>query len=133
MMPFLPRDKRIQCSLPVWLSIQEKSSQQLLPGRVAATMINISKSGACLIVPNMFIAGEHLFFTTLNGSHSLLLQPQESGKQLNKFLISARSVWMDSREYLDQLTFMLGICYTTTQKDLFDNIKHLKGKKPTNL
>ena len=133
MVPFLPRDKRIRCSLPLWLSIQEKNSQQLLPGRVAATMINISKSGACLIVPKMFIAGEHLFFTTLNGSHSLLLKPQESDKNFNDFFISARSVWMDSREYLDQLTFMLGICFTTAQKDLFDSIKHLEDERATNL
>jgi hypothetical protein len=132
MVSFLPRDRRIQCSLPVWLSLREKGSQQLLPGRVAATLINVSKSGACLIVPKMFIAGEHLFFTTLNGSHSLLLQPQESDKHLNECIISARSVWMDSREYLDQLTFMLGICFIAAQRDFFDSIKHLEDERPTN-
>jgi hypothetical protein len=127
MVSFLPRDTRIQCALPVWLSLQKKSSRQLLPGRAAATMINISKSGACLIVPKLFIAGEHLFFTTLSSTHNLLLQSQNSDERFKEFNISARSVWMDSCEYLNQPTFMLGICFTATQKDLFESIKNLKG------
>ena len=127
MVSFSFRETRIEIQLPVWLRLQADSSQKLHPGKVEATIINVSKGGACLLTPKLLIEGKHLFFTTLNSSHTLLLQAHASLNELDDFNISARSVWMDSCEHLDQQFFKVGVSFTTPQKDFYESIKkHLR-------
>lgn len=128
MVSFSFRETRLESQLPVWLRLQANGSQELHPGKVEATIINVSKGGACLLIPKLLIDGKHLFFTTLNSSHTLLLQPHGSLNEIDEFSISAKSVWMDSCEHLNQQFFKVGISFTTPQKDFFESIKkHLRS------
>lgn len=123
MVSFAFRDPRIDTNIPVWLRIQEHGSEDLHPGSVSATMLNISKSGACLLMPKLLINGKHLFFTTLNSTHVMLLHTEENTGKINFFNVSAQSVWMDSYKYDNRLCFKVGVCFTSPQKKLFQSIK----------
>lgn len=120
---FFFRETRLESNLPIWVSLQVKSSQKILPGRIEATLINVSRGGACLFTPTLLIEGTHLFFTTLNSSNLLLLQVHESADHIDDFLISARSIWMDSCLYEGRQHFKVGLCFTTPQKQLFETVK----------
>lgn len=123
MVSFAFRAPRIETNIPVFLRLQENDTEHLHPGSVSATMVNISKSGACLLIPKLLINGKHLFFATLNSTHIMILQSEEITGNTKKFNISAQSVWMDSCKHDNRLCFKVGICFTTPQKKLFQNIK----------
>jgi PilZ domain len=120
------RSPRIETNIPVWLQLQENSTGQLHPGTVSASIINISKSGACLRIPKLLINGKHLFFVTLNSTHTMILQFPEDTKESEGFNISAHSIWMDSYEHLNCLCFKVGVCFTAPQKKLFEHIKNIR-------
>lgn len=125
MVSFAFRDPRIDTHIPVVLRIQENGTKQLHPGSVSATIVNISKSGACLVLPKLLINGKHLFFTTLNSTHTLLLQYKENTEKIKICDIFAQSVWMDSYKDDNRLCFKIGICFTSPQKRLFQSIKDM--------
>lgn len=124
MVSFAFRSPRIDTNIPVWLQLQENGTEQLHPGTVSASIINISKNGACLRIPKLLINGKHLFFETLNSTHTMWVQSQEETEQVREFKISAQSVWMDSYEHHNRLCFKVGVCFITMQKKLFENIKN---------
>lgn len=123
MAPFPFRETRIESNLPIWLGLQAINSQKVHPGKTEATVINVSKGGACLLTPKLLVEGKHFFFSSLNSSYSLLLLPHESVDTLGDFALSARSVWMDSCQHLDQQFFKVGISFLSPQKQFFDAVK----------
>ncbi len=127
MVPFAFRKPRIETNIPVFLRLQENDTEQLHPGSVSATMVNISKSGACLLIPKLLINGKHLFFATLNSTHVMILQSEENTGKIKKFNISAQSVWMNSYKNDNRVCFKVGICFTAPQKKLFQNIKDISA------
>lgn len=127
MVSFAFRDPRIETNIPVCLRLQENGTEHLHPGTANATIVSISKSGACLFIPKLFINGKHLFFTTLNSTHTMILQSEENTGKIKTFNISAQSVWMDSYEHDNRLCFQVGVCFTPPQKKLFQNIKDISA------
>lgn len=123
MLSFAFRDPRIETNLTVRLRLQEISTEHLHPGSVNATIVNISKSGACLLIEQLLINGKHLFFTTLNSTHIMTLQSTDNTEKIKKFNVSAQSIWMDSLKRDNHLYFKVGIRFTTPQKKLFQNVK----------
>jgi hypothetical protein len=127
MVSFAFRDSRIETNIPVFLRLQENGTEHLHPGSVSATIVNISKSGACLFIPKLFINGKHLFFATLNSTHTMTLQSEENTGKIEIFNISAQSVWMDSYKHDNHLCFKVGVCFTNPQKKLFQNVKDISA------
>ncbi|WP_458775810.1 hypothetical protein [Desulforhopalus sp. 52FAK] len=128
MVSFPFRETRITSNIPVWLRLQANSNLELHPGRIEAKIINVSKGGACLLTPKLLIEGKHLFFTTLNSSHNLLLQSHESMETLGDFTLTAHSVWMDSCQHMNQHFFKVGVCFSAPQNHFFTTIKkHLRN------
>ena len=123
MAPFPFRETRIDSNLPVWLSLKTIHSQKILPGRIEATLINVSKGGACVFTPSLQIEGKHLFFSTLNSNHHLVLENHDQTDNIDDFHILARSIWMDSCQQQGRQYFKVGVCFATPQKKLFDLVK----------
>ena len=123
MVSFTLKKTRIVSNLPIWIRLQETSTKQLHPGQGNATIVNISKDGACLHIPQPLINGKHLFYATLNSTHTLLLQSQDTTNKIDDFSISAQSVWMDSFKHVNKLWFKVGVCFTTPQIQLFKTLK----------
>ncbi len=123
MAPFPFRETRIESNLPIWLGLQTITSQQVHPGKVEATIINVSKGGACLITPKLLVEGKHFFFSSLNSNHSLLLESHDSEGALGDFSLTARSVWMDSCQHMDKQFFKVGVSFLSPQKQFFDAVK----------
>jgi len=127
MLSFAFRDTRIETNIPVCLRLQKNGTEHLHPGSVSATIVNISKSGACLLISKLLINGKHLFFATLNSSHTMILQSEENTGKIKTFNIAAQSVWMDSYKNDNRLCFKVGVCFTTPQKKLFQNVKDISA------
>ena len=127
MFSFAFRAPRIETNIPVFLRLQENGTEHLHPGSVSATMVDISKSGACLLIPKLLINGKHLFFATLNSTHVMILQSEENTGKIKKFNISAQSVWLDSYKHDNRMCFQVGVCFTTPQKKLFQNVKDVSA------
>ncbi|MFT5729007.1 MAG: hypothetical protein ACI8PB_003170 [Desulforhopalus sp.] len=127
MVSFAFRTPRIETNIPVFLRLQENDTGHLHPGSVSATIVNISKNGAYLLIQKLFINGKHLFFATLNNTHVMILQSGENTGKIKNFNISAQSVWMDSYKHDNRLCFKVGICFTTPQKKLFQNVKDVSA------
>lgn len=117
------RETRIESNIPIWLSLSQKNSIKERLEKVEATVINVSKGGACILTPKLLVEGTHLFFSTLNSDNSLLLQPYDVPDTLEDFSLSARSVWMDSCQHLEKQVFMMGVCFLSPQKQFFDAVK----------
>ena len=123
MVSFPFRETRIESNLPVWIGLQEIGSQNLQPGKLEATLINVSIGGACILTPKLLIEGKHLFFNTLNNKYSLSLKPHESLINFEEITITARSVWMDSCQHMGKQHFKVGVCFLHPQKKFFHAVK----------
>lgn len=120
--PFRP--PRIETSLPTLVQLQETSSGQPLSPKASATIVNFSTNGACLIVSQLIVDKQHLFYDTLDSdSCNLLLRTGETDKDSKTFTIGARSVWMDSCDFNGKPAFKIGVLFLKQQKELFTLIK----------
>ena len=124
MVPFLFRSQRIEHDLIMQVGLQDIQSGDLLPELVTTTVINFSPQGACLILPNLTVNGQHLFYATLNSDRfNLLLRSEDRNGFDGDFAIAAQSVWMDSCEYMNKPAFKIGIRFLHSQKKLFDHLR----------
>lgn len=121
---FSPRLLRLESEHTVTIGLQERQSGFRLPGKCGGVVVDISESGACLILSQVLLEGKHLFFSTLDSdSYHLVLGVVNPHSVDESFVISARSVWMDSCRYKKQPAFKVGICFLNRQKKLFRMFK----------
>lgn len=127
MVPFPFREPRIKSSIPVWLELVENRTRKVHPGKMGATIVNISRSGACLKLPKLLLEGTHLFFATLDShTHTLLLSFHEDAQGLTtEISVTARAVWMDSFKNEEETYFKVGICFAEKQEKLYRTVKAL--------
>jgi hypothetical protein len=124
MVPFFFRSERLEQELMMHVGLQDIHTKESIPGLIAATVINFSPKGACLIIPNPAIDGKHLFFDTLHSNrYNLVLFFAEQGNGSDSYTIAAESVWMDSCEYQSKSAFKIGIRFLHNQNKLFHNLK----------
>lgn len=125
MAPFPFRPHRINTNIEIKVRLQENNPENIFEDEVIATAINVSKGGACLIFPRIFINGVHLFFSTLrDDTHSLVLHYADNeSNSKEEFTISAQSVWMDSIDREDGPGFKVGVRFTNQQNTLYDSLK----------
>jgi hypothetical protein len=121
MVRFFFRSDRIERKLIMNVGLQDMHTGIALPELLPTTVINFSPEGACLILSKLTINNMHLFYETLNNdSHYLLLYPEDRNDADNQSIITARSVWMDSFEYMDKPAFKVGIRFLQNQKELYN-------------
>ncbi len=117
---FSPRPLRLGSEYTVTIGLQERQSGLRLPGKCSAVMVDISEGGLCLVLSQILLERKHLFFSTLDSDrYRLVLGIANPHSVEESFVISARSVWMDSCHYKKLPAFKLGICFVDRQKNLF--------------
>ncbi len=115
---------RVESEYRVRVSLQDNESGELLPGSCFGVMVDISEGGACLVLTKMLLEGKHLFFSTLdNELNRLVLRIENPESSDETFVLSARSVWMDSCRYQNTAAFKIGLCFHDRQKELFQLFK----------
>jgi hypothetical protein len=120
MVSFLLRSPRIEFELVMSIGLQDSRSGIPLPGQLAATVINFSARGACLIVPKLALNGRHVFYDTLNrDQYNLLLYLGGLESENEISTIAARSIWMNSCEQELQPAFKIGIQFLLNQNRLY--------------
>lgn len=107
------------------MRLQENKPTRILKDEIIATTINVSRSGACLILPKIFLNGVHLFFSTLrDDTHSLILHYGVNNPDPDKdFTVNAQSIWMDSLDSEEEGGFKVGVRFTDRQDDLYKSLK----------
>jgi hypothetical protein len=124
MVPFLFRSQRIEHDLNMQVGLQDILTGESLPDLLTTTVVNFSPQGACLILPNLIVNGQHLFYATLNKDrYNLLLYFDGRNEIEGEFTIAAEPIWMDTCEHLSKPAFKIGIRFLHNQKKLFDLFK----------
>ena len=117
---FSPRPLRLETGYMVTIGLQDRQSGLRLPGRCSGVIVDISEGGVCLVLSQILLERKHLFFSTLDSERYHLdlriINPLDSDES---FVISARSVWMDSCHHEKLPAFKMGICFVERQKKLF--------------
>ncbi len=130
MAAFPLRQNRINTDLELKVRLKENSQDKILKGEVSATVINISKGGACLVLPQILIDRTHLFFSTLRSdahtTHTLVLEASQEAELELEFPIYAKSIWMDSNPHDSRVVFKVGIQFLAKQKELYESLKKIK-------
>ena len=129
---FSPRLLRLKLEYRVGVRLQDNKKGELLPASCSGVIVNISQEGACLVLSKMLLEGRHLFFSTLNNEHHhlvLLIENPTLGDET--FIISARSVWMDSCHYKEAPAFKIGLRFHDRQKKLLQLFKKLGVQEPS--
>lgn len=117
---FSPRPLRLESEYTVTIGLQERQSGLCLPGKCCGVILDISEGGVCLVLTQILLEGKHLFFSTLDSArYHLVLGVANPHSVEESFVISARSVWMDSCHYKKLPAFKVGICFVDRQKNLF--------------
>lgn len=131
---FTLRLPRLETDFTAEIRLQEKNSHNTLEGEIRAIVLNLSSNGACLLVSELFLHRNHIFFTTLGeGTHTLLFsQPFPAGHAEDRqpLPISARSIWMDRYPHDPAPNFVMGIEFLKPQPRLYLNVKKALKKEP---
>lgn len=135
MADFILRKLRLETDFEAGIRLQEKNSNKPIEGEIKATVLNISREGACLMVSHLFLDRTHIFFSTLGeGTHTLELhQPfsDEASPENGSQPIVARSVWMDRYPHDPEPSFVMGIEFLEPQNKLYQVVKKSLSKKPS--
>ncbi len=124
---FSPRSLRIEADCAVEIRLQEYGSGNFLPGKCEGNLTNVSRDGACIILPKMLLEGKHLFFATLDSKrYHLVIFITNPPKNDAPFRVAARSVWMDSCWYKDGPAFKVGVSFHENQKRLFQFFREMR-------
>lgn len=117
---FSPRPLRFESGYTVAIGLQERKSGLRLPGSCPGAIVDISEAGACLVPSQILLEGRHLFFSTLESDmYHLVITVDNPQSSDESFIISARSVWMNSCRYKKIPAFKVGVCFIDRQKKLF--------------
>jgi hypothetical protein len=133
MADFIMRKPRLETDFEAGIRLQEKGSSKSVEGEIKATVLNLSRGGACLMVSHLFLDRTHIFFSTLGeGTHTLeFYQPFRGETATGKTPkpISARSVWMDRYPFDREPSFVMGIEFLEPQHGLYLEVKKSLRKK----
>jgi len=121
---FKLRSQRISVEVPVKIFLKRKDSGKVTSDCRQASLIKISKGGACFLIDSMILEGSHIFFSTQeNQENHILLKRDDSVEDRENNKITAHSVWMDSVTKDEKQAFKVGVKFTESQDELFAELK----------
>lgn len=120
---FTFRTRRVAVEAPAKVFRVNKSTKLQSTGWSNGTIVNASRYGLSLIVQNMIIDGDHLFYTTLEGKGFLLRIILEK-KGVTDQHVDAVAIWMDRCIFKDAPSFKIGINYIQKKAQFFKAVKN---------
>ena len=105
------KHQRIAIDQNIDLFLYDRNKDSPLTGQVTASLLNLSKQGARLKFPQVFIDGKHLFYTALHSPTiflSLVFRSVEGDPEKITTLL-ARPVWLDRDMEDSTMPFRMGV------------------------
>jgi hypothetical protein len=121
---FTTRSERISVEFTAQIYLQRKENAKISANYHKATVVKISKTGACVVVEKVVLDGQHLFFNAQQQAENWLYLnnfPLNINEENNH--IVAEAIWMDTCNFNNTSAFKIGIRFTEEKKDLFTFLK----------
>lgn len=108
------RSQRIIDYLPLEVYAVGRKSSRCLAGPFSGRIIDISLHGACLLMTQVLHNGFHIFHSTRKNSGLLLQLTIDRPPDLNRCILTATPVWLDSFQRQQIRAFKMGIEFIDT-------------------
>ena len=105
--------KRLVDYLPIRLTAQHGVSGKTVAGPFSSRIIDISTTGACLLVTQVMIGSYHIFHSTRENDSLFLQLTFNLPPDIMNFNIAARPVWMDVFRQDEIRAFKMGVEFMT--------------------
>ena len=109
----LRKAKRIIDYLPIGLTAQHGVSGETVAGPFSSRIIDISTTGACLLMTQVMIDSYHIFHSTREDDSLFLQLSITLPPDIMDFNIAARPVWMDLFRQDEIRAFKMGVEFMT--------------------
>jgi len=109
----LRKAKRVIDYLPIGLTAQHGVSGETMAGPFSSRIIDVSTTGACLLMTQVMIDGYHVFHTTREDDSLFLQLTFNLPPDIMDFNIAARPVWMDLFRQNEIRAFKMGVEFMT--------------------
>jgi len=109
----LRRAKRVVDYLPIGVTAQNGRSGETMAGPFSSRIIDISTTGACLLMTQVMIANYHVFHSTREDDSLFLLLTINLPPDILDFTIAARPVWMNLFRQDEIRAFKMGVEFMT--------------------
>ena len=106
------RSERILDFLPIAVSAVDGTNGLPVAEPFAGNIIDISKHGACLLMPLILHNGFHLFHSTRDTANTLLQVTINHPPDLGQCILTAVPIWMDLFRKQEIRAFKMGIEFT---------------------
>ncbi len=105
------RAKRYNTREEVLLFLRSKEGGRQVTEPVPARLIDISMSGAGIMLPRLIVDRNHIFYAPLESSAVVLCLefPLITTDEGNHFVVSARPVWLDRNLEDEETPFRIGV------------------------
>ncbi len=114
--------QRILIELPIDVFLQNKTTGKISSQYAKGTLVNLSKTGASVIIAKVLLDGSHIFFTAQkHAENNLYLTGFSIDNEVND--VAATTVWMDGCTYNQRPSFKIGIKFLTKQEKLYSTLK----------
>jgi c-di-GMP-binding flagellar brake protein YcgR len=109
----LRRAKRIADYLPIGVTAVNGVTGQTMAGPFSGRIIDISCTGACLLMTQVMIEAYHVFHSTREDDSLFLQLTVNLPPDITNFSISARPVWMNLFRQDEIRAFKMGVEFLT--------------------
>ncbi len=120
---FKIRSSRITVEIPVNIFLQERESGILSQVFIPGFLVNVSKTGACIVVSRVMLNGDHIFFTTQDRKQHYLYMPDVFVGDQKKYDLLGVSIWMDGCTFKDKPSFKIGMKLFQHKEKLYTLLK----------
>lgn len=108
------RSARTADYLPVEVHAVNEHEGSSIAGPFPASIIDISRHGACLLMPQIFLNGFHIFHSTRENDDTLLRLTISDPPELRHVVLTAVPIWMDLFRQEEIRAFKMGVEFTDT-------------------
>lgn len=110
----LRRSKRYNDFLPVWVITQNGISGEKDAGPFSGRVVNISRHGACLLLPLADLDSYEIYRKASRNDSSHIVIKGTYHAEMREWQITARPVWMDPVVEHGVRAYMMGVEFMTS-------------------
>ena len=110
------KTKRVNDYLPIEVSARHGSTGKTMAGPFSSRIINISATGACLLISQVMSDRYHIFYSTREDDSLILELTINLPPDIFDFKIPARPVWMNLYRQEEIRAFKMGVEFLTNRE-----------------
>lgn len=125
----LRKAKRFDDYLPIRIVAWNKASGRIVAGPFSGRIINISSTGACLLVTQVMDSSYHVFYSTRDDDALSLQLTITLPPDIKNFQISAQPMWLDRFQQDKIRAFKMGVDFLPDEQEEMDLLMEAMAKQ----